>query len=299
MRVATAQSTIDRLGRTANANGVWGYRPGSLGAAEPTALACLAMAAHGGYPAQLERARVWLAHLQRPDGGVPVSPDVTEPCWTTALAVLAWLAPAAEPARPHAVPAARGVEWLSSTYGRALPPMPEIFAHDTSLRGWPWCGPTTHSWAEPTAYAVLALRAANPHAADSPRVREAVALLLDRTLPKGGWNYGNTRVLGSTLRPFPDVTGIVLTALAGLTRDSRIEASIDYLRGAAARVRAPHSLAWALIGLHAWNDRPADADTWLQESLARRTGRPDNPLHDALWFLAESRWRLPLAANAG
>ena len=89
-----------------------------------------------------------------------------------------------------------------------------LVGHDTTLQGWPWVV-GTHSWVEPTAINVLALRSAGQ--AGHPRCREAVKLLLDRQLPEGGWNYGNTTVLGHVLRPQVQPTGLALAALAGET----------------------------------------------------------------------------------
>ena len=86
--------------------------------------------------------------------------------------------------------------------------------HDTTLQGWPWVV-GTHSWVEPTAISMFALRSAGQ--AGHPRCREAVKLLLDRQLPAGGWNYGNTTVLGHVLRAQVQPTGLALAALADET----------------------------------------------------------------------------------
>ena len=59
----------------------------------------------------------------------------------------------------------RGVAWILQTRGEALPRTPEM-GHDTTLVGWPWID-ETHSWIEPTAMHVLALKAAGH--ADHPR----------------------------------------------------------------------------------------------------------------------------------
>ena len=86
----------------------------------------------------------------------------------------------------------------------------------------------THSWVEPTAINVLALRSADQ--AGHPRCREAVKLLLDRQLPEGGWNYGNTTVLGHVLRPQVQPTGLALAALAGETDiRPKVHRSLDLL----------------------------------------------------------------------
>ena len=93
---------------------------------------------------------------------------------------------------------------------------------------WPWVL-GTHSWIEPTAFNVLALKAAGR--GEHPRTREAVRLLVDRLLPTGGCNYGNTTVLGQQLRPHLAPTGLVLLSLAGeQINDSRIAKSLAYLQ---------------------------------------------------------------------
>jgi hypothetical protein len=154
------------------------------------------------------------------------------------------------------------------------------------LVGWPWVA-GTHSWVEPTAYAVLALRAAGK--SEHARVREAVELILDRALPEGGWNYGNRRIFDNVLRPFPATTGVALAGLIKEPRDDRIDVAIDYLGRALQRVRAPLSLAWGLIGLRAWKAQPPDAEAWLAQCASRVAEHPAAPQHDALLLLAGSK----------
>ena len=38
-------------------------------------------------------------------------------------------------------------------------------------------------------------------------------LVYDRMCENGGWNYGNSKVLGEALWPYPDVTAVALIAL--------------------------------------------------------------------------------------
>jgi hypothetical protein len=127
--------------------------------------------------------------------------------------------------------------------------------HDTALRGWPWIE-NTHSWVEPTAMSVMALRAAG-HGAHE-RVREAVHMLLDRQLPHGGWNAGNTIVFGKELHMMPEGTGAALTSLAGTVKESDVGRSLDYLQNEVKKLRTPISLGWSLIGLAAWGRWPAN-----------------------------------------
>ena len=68
-----------------------GYRTNGRIAAEPTALACLALA-QWDRPDPAHAAAAWLAAHQSPDGSVGVWEQPILPSWPTALAVLAWRA---------------------------------------------------------------------------------------------------------------------------------------------------------------------------------------------------------------
>lgn len=274
---------VERLLGAVNDAGAWGYRAGSSGSAEPTALAALALSATGRAPQRTAGALTWLAGLQRDDGAVPVSADVRRPSWPTALALLAWLRCTPAVAEHYAAHIDKALNWILDARGRRVAPDPAIHDHDSALVGWSWVA-KTHSWIEPTAYALLALRAAGR--ADHPRVREGVELILDRALPAGGWNYGNRRVLENVLRPFPATTGVALAALAGEPCEGCIQTALDYLTAELRRVRAPLSLAWGLIGLRAWHAQPPEAETWLEACAGRLTGQPPHPHYDALLLLA-------------
>jgi hypothetical protein len=245
--------------------GGWGYHARTTLSAEATALAAVALHAHNSdYPLIADDLRA-LTELQQPNGSVAPAAGLTEPGWPTALAIVAWCTNE-QTRREFNSPIERAVAWLTNQHGEALPPRPDVYGHDTSIRAWPWVD-GTHSWVEPTAYAVLALRAAGR--GDHPRVRDGVRLLLDRALPDGGWNYGNIRVFDGVLRPFPATTGMALAALHGEPSDSRIEAGMAYLDRELPRIRAPISLAWGVIGLSAWNAAPIEARMWLAECADR------------------------------
>lgn len=246
-------------------------------------MACLALAAHGAEPQVREEGLAWLADVQGSDGSVPVSSGIAGPAWPTGLAVLAWTRAGRLGVVRYASHIERATAWLLATRGIRLSPNAEAYGHDVTLQGWPWVK-DMHSWIEPTSYAILALRAAGQ--AGHPRVREGVKVLLDRVLPNGGWNYGNTRILANTLRPFPATTGIALSALVGEPSGPVIETSITYLTQALEGVRTPLTVGWGLIALTAWNARPETADDWLARSAARSIDGQPNTLHDALLLLA-------------
>ncbi|MHB1034146.1 MAG: prenyltransferase/squalene oxidase repeat-containing protein [Pirellulales bacterium] len=270
-----------------------GYRRDTSPATEPTALAALALASHGRNDAA-EHARQWLVQRQGSDGGVGISATDSTPQWPTGLAVLAWRSAGSNGDQ------GRYQKNIDRAIGRLLAlkggttPVGEPFDHDTSLVGWPWVD-GTHSWVEPTAIGLLALKATGhgQHA----RSREAVRLLLDRLLPDGGCNYGNVRVLGTLLRPHVEPSGLAMVALAG-EQDSngRVNRSLEYLRRQVSGDTTTASLCYGLMGLAAHGQRPKQADAWLESAGKRTLGRDGSPHRLALVALAALGETCPLLA---
>lgn len=184
----------------------------------------------------------------------------------------------------------RSVGWLLGSAGKPLPPMNPP-GHDTSIIAWPWVA-DTHSWIEPTAFSVLALKSVGM--SDHSRVRDGVRLLLDRQLPGGGCNYGNTFVLGARLRPHVLPTALSILALADEEdelgrRDPRLADSIRWLRGAVQADSGALSLSWSLIALQAVDQLPNDAESRWQAALERVWRRGRAPFSLALLALAQQR----------
>jgi hypothetical protein len=266
-----------------------GYRRGAVPASEPTALAALALLA-GGQAAAAEPKLRWLAGIQAADGSVGINADAPMPAWPTPLAVLTWTAGNFALRAPHSTLPRRppwahharlAIDWLLRSAGNKLPRREE--GHDTTLVGWPWVE-GTHSWIEPTALAVLALKATGH--GGHPRTREGVRLLIDRLLPGGGCNYGNTVVLGQQLVPHVQPTGLALLALAGERDPSgRIERSVAYLCRVLGERTTPASLAYGLLGMAAHGAECCMAQEWL--SLAAKSAdRRGSTLEMALLLLA-------------
>jgi hypothetical protein len=240
-----------------------GYGAGSTPSAEPTAWTALALA-RAGRNDSAERAARWLAIRQQHNGAVPANATADGPYWTTSLAVMAW-----HESNPELFEAeiAAGVRWLLAEKGDA-PARKAHIGHDTSLLGWSW-NAGTHSWLEPTSFATMALKQTGH--ADHPRTREAVRLLVDRLLPAGGANYGNTLVLGQELLPHLQPSAIAMQALAGEeVDDPRIERSLAYIEQQLAAPTGVTSLAHALMALAAWNRCPANAEELVAEALDRQ-----------------------------
>ncbi|HEX4128648.1 MAG TPA: hypothetical protein VHZ24_01310 [Pirellulales bacterium] len=256
-------TTIDELA----AAEAWSYRAGATPATEPTALAALTLGVHGRTEAA-ERASRWLVEYQNVDGSLGINADQDAPHWPTSLAVLAWCAAdaAANGSPRYSENIARATRWIDSVGGKPAERTADL-GHDTTLIGWPWVE-GTHSWMEPTAWCVLALKASGQ--GEHPRTREAVRLLIDRLLPEGGANYGNTWVLGQLLRPHLEPTGVALLALAGEEdQDGRIAKSRAWLASGLGPTTTAASLAYGLMGLAASDEVPRQADRWLADAAVQ------------------------------
>jgi hypothetical protein len=236
----------------------------------------------------------WLVEKQTETGSVGVETGQDSPGWPTAQAVLAWAVADRDRSadeRRYSGPIARGTDWLLETQGLSMPKTKDM-GHDSTLVGWAWVE-GTHSWIEPTAWAVLALKAVG--LSQHPRTREAVRLLVDRLLPEGGCNFGNTFVLGQQLLPHLQSSGICLLALAGETiHDPRIGRTGDYLERLLSRSTATASLSYSLLGLAA-HDRPlADAGPLLAAAAERMLVRDRSAHKLALLALANRAGDHPL-----
>jgi hypothetical protein len=264
-----------------------GYLPGAAAAAEPMAIAAFAfLGAQRIDPAQ--RLVDALAKMQQPSGQVSVRAGEESPGWPTSLAVVSWNAfMQATNSRDHAGHAARGIDWLLANRGKSIE-RTDAFGHNPELVGWAYAE-QTHSWVEPTAFAVLALKSAGR--GHESAAREGVSVLIDRQLPGGGLNYGNTYVLGQLLRSHVQPTGISLLALAGETDHSgSIAKTIAWLSRNIGPESTPLSLAWAILGLRAHGKEPSQADEWLASAVMRVQSRDRSPHKLALLALATRAW---------
>jgi hypothetical protein len=249
-------------GRAAPGGGFSEY-PGTPFRADATALATLALRAAGSHLHLLESARSRLASEQLSDGRICLAKDQPRTYWPTALAVLAWFGSSA-----HRQYQDMAIRFLLKTKGLSSAKNGgSITTLDLSLVGWPWIE-ETFSWVEPTAMSMMALNLSGYGTHD--RVREAVRLLMDRQLPRGGWNIGSTIIYGRETYPQLDCTGIALSALNRYVDRKDIDRSLHYLESEVASCRTPLSLSWALFGLGAWGRRPPEAGRWLSDCLSRQ-----------------------------
>lgn len=254
---------IEQLQERALSGGGFAIRQGGDFRPDATAWAVIALSALGAGPEIIEAARQRLAAGQLGDGRVSISTDHPESCWPTSLAVLAWQgSPAQQAAQNRAAAfllATSGLHWEKK--------VDAVFGNDPNIRGWSWRS-DTHSWAEPTAMAIMALKVAG--SGEHPRLAEARLMLMDRQIPSGGWNYGNTTVFGQILHPMPESTGMVLNALSHQVSRDSLQKSMAYLEDSFPSLKTPWSLGWALLGLSSWGVRPASAGAAIEACLARQ-----------------------------
>ncbi|MGH9425219.1 MAG: hypothetical protein ACRD2L_02790 [Terriglobia bacterium] len=260
-----------------NKDGSWGFFPGKAGAIEPTAYALMSIASEERAHGAIERGVAFLRKTQTVRGAWAVSTqDSEEAAWATALAGLALLRFEGTESMGRSA-----AEFVAGAFGRH--PRPWILrwadwmrSFDASyveenLRGWKW-NPDTANWVEPTSYALLFLKKflhspASGSKAQSvsgstfkPVIAEAESLLYQRMCKEGGWNYGNARVLGEELRPYPLTTAIALIALQNPS-SPECQRSLGYLQRAVPDERSALALCMAVhcLGLYG-----IQAEQWMQ-----------------------------------
>lgn len=262
---------------TQNGDGGWGPYPGRSSATEPTAMATLALSKVISSAAGTSGTRGlrWLHAQQRPDGSWPISVTVGEPSWATSVAAFALIKAAGDVSSlQRAVGWLVRLEsgepgWLMRLLHGIAPDAMDVRVNPT-LRGWPWMAHTS-SFVEPTACAILALRLAmreDPPAGLGTRIGEAEEMLYDRMCAGGGWNYGNSRVLGEELPPFADMTALALIALQRHATSARNRLSLERLPALMTATKSGLALALGTICLAVHG---ADVATWVRR-LAHRFG---------------------------
>jgi hypothetical protein len=185
--------------------------------------------------------------------------------WATSLAVLALSRFLEDKASADA-----GAQWLLGQEGRGsswltklmflLFPERKAIQLDPDLIGWAWY-PDTFSWIEPTSYSLLALKSRRPDLRGRrarTRIDEAERMILDRECLGGGWNYGNSRVLGEELWPYPDTTALALIALQDSLRLEPLKRSLTALEAMVEDRASVLSLALAVLALQL-HDRDVSA----------------------------------------
>ena len=236
---AVVQSLEQSLIGARNADGGWAYHRGKSSRLEATCWALLALGARAANPTVLEN---W----PQADGLLLERRGGTTNYAFHALAILTLNA--LHLTHDHGNSTMVGA--LQRVGGQTLPPS-KINRQDNSLQGWSWIA-GTFSWVEPTAWCLLALKQsarAGGISVDTGRIGIAERLLVDRCCKQGGWNYGNSNMLGQDLTPFVPPTALALLAMRDRRTLPEVERSIDFLERAAVTEASGTALSLAYIAL--------------------------------------------------
>jgi len=257
---------LEQLIQRQTDQGGFSEQSGGIDQPDATAWAICILQHDEQFTSQLKPARDYLTKNQLKNGSVPIVQEHPDTVWPTPLAVLAW-----HSSSKHQAQQKQAIEFLLSRYGHHWASNQQkedsLLEHDPSIHGWPWVA-NTHSWVSPTALAMLALSVTGHR--NHERVKEGAEMIVNRQLPHGGWNYGNTFVWGQELRPFPETTGMALNALAGRVSPNHVERSLEYLARELPTLRTPVALGWGLLGLAAWQQRPAQWQTLIQRCFEQQ-----------------------------
>jgi len=271
-------TSLDLLRSTVQDDGGWPYYASGGSAVEPTAMAVAALHAHQSDAPRVEAGLRFILAMQQPDGSLLPQAGQSQ---GTGLGMAAGIVLAAHPASRAAADrvADHALSWKPETAPRT-----EDISNDGSLIGFSWI-PGVFSWVEPTAYGVLLMERTGR--GDHPRTVEARRVLRDRAVPAGGWNYGNSIVLGSALEAVVMPTALVLLALGSDRKGREVTGGVKYLEqeAAAGGGHSPLSLGWMNLALRARNREGVSADH-LGDALKSSPRIAVSPWHHAMALLA-------------
>jgi hypothetical protein len=238
----------------ANSGSGWPYYAGRSSRLEPTVWALLALGADGSIHSDFASHRRFLIDSQRADGLLlePSMRAENRPNFGfNGLAVLLILA------RPDFVPPSVSsvmVSGLVSAKGIQIGKS-EINRQDNSLQGWSWID-GSFSWVEPTAWCSIGLKKVPaPSPQLGARLEEARKLLVDRCCTTGGWNYGNSNMLGQDLRAYVPTTALGLLAMQDRREEPCVPRSLEFLEQHALAEQSAMALSLAYICLRVYGAR--------------------------------------------
>lgn len=262
------KAAVDLLLSAQNEDGGWGAVKGKRSNTESTSFALMALKSleEQAFIQQTNAALKWLVQHQKDNGSWSLNDVSKQSSWTTPLAVLALLSFQDQKER-----ALRGGKWILTQEGRKPGWIASLLVRlslvrksvelDPFLSGWSWTA-GAFSWVEPTSYSLMVLKKLKRSFTGTnceERIRQGEMLVYDRMCENGGWNYGNSRVLGEALWPYPDVTAVALIALQDRATNKANQKSLQALDGMMRETASGMTLGWGIICLTLYDQ---DAIEW-------------------------------------
>jgi len=251
-------AAIDLLVDAQNEDGGWGSFKGKRSNTESTSFALMALKSleRGIFVRPMTVGLRWLLQHQKDDGSWSLNDASKQSSRTTPIAVLALL-----PFQDQTEHALKGAKWILTQEGRKpgwvasllvrLSLVKKMTELDPYLSGWSWTA-GAFSWVEPTSYSLMALKKLKGSLDGTnceERIRQGEMLIYDRMCENGGWNYGNSRVLGEALWPYPDVTAVALIALQDRTTSEANQKSLRALDAMMREAASGTTLGWGILCL--------------------------------------------------
>ena len=251
-------AAIDLLLGAQNEDGGWGAVKGKRSNTESTSFVLMALKSLEGNPfdRQTTAGLKWLLQRQKDDGSWSLNDASKQSSWTTPIAALALLS--FQDQREHAL---RAAKWILTQEGRKpgwvatllfrLSLLKKVTELDPYLSGWSWTA-GAFSWVEPTSYSLMTLKKLKRSLDGTnceERIRQGEMLIYDRMCENGGWNYGNSRVLGEALWPYPDVTAVALIALQDQAMSETNQKSLRTLDAMLREAGSGTALGWGILCL--------------------------------------------------
>ena len=251
-------AAIDLLLGAQNQDGGWGAVKGKRSNTESTSFVLMALKSLEGNPfdRQTTAGLKWLLQRQKDDGSWSLNDASKQSSWTTPIAALALLS--FQDQREHAL---RAAKWILTQEGRKpgwvatllfrLSLLKKVTELDPYLSGWSWTA-GAFSWIEPTSYSLMTLKKLKRSLDGTnceERIRQGEMLIYDRVCENGGWNYGNSRVLGEALWPYPDVTAVALIALQDQAMSETNQKSLRALDAMLREAGSGTALGWGILCL--------------------------------------------------
>jgi hypothetical protein len=257
------ESATDLLLDAQNLDGGWGSVKGKRSNTESTSFALMALKCleRDVFLRPMTAGLSWLLQHQKDDGSWSLSDASKQSSWTTPIAALALLS--FQDQREHAL---RAAKWILTQEGRKpgwvasllvwLSLVKKMGELDPYLSGWSWTA-GAFSWVEPTSYSLMALKKLKQSLVGTncgERIQQGEMLIYDRMCENGGWNYGNSRVLGEALWPYPDVTAVALIALQDRAPSKANQTSLHILDKMAREAGSGMALGWGILCLTLYNE---------------------------------------------